>query len=146
VEDLLMKADRMSMANSVELRTPFLDYRLVEWTATLPPRLKAGRSPAGVYRSKEILRRYAEPRLPREIVERPKKGFPVPVYDWLSGELAGWATEMLTSPTARSRAWFAPEALREMARAGTAPSAGMMDRHRLWNALVLELWMQRWLP
>ena len=146
VEDLLMKADRMSMANSVELRTPFLDYRLVEWAATLPPRLKAGQSPAGIYRSKEILRRYAEPRLPREIVERPKKGFPVPVYDWLSGQLAGWATEMLTSPTAHSRAWFAPEALRELARLGTSPSAGIMDKHRLWNALILELWMQRWLP
>ena len=146
VEDLLMKADRMSMANSVELRTPFLDYRLVEWAAALPPRLKAGRSPAGVYRSKEVLRRYAETRLPREIIERPKQGFPVPVYGWLSGALAGWATETLKSATAHSRDLFAPESLDEIVRTGTASSAGVMDRHRLWNALVLELWMQRWLP
>lgn len=145
VEDLLMKADRMSMANSLELRTPFLDYRLVEWAATLPPRLKAGRSPGGAYRSKEILRRYAESRLPREIIDRPKQGFPVPVYGWLSGELAGWAEETLLSTTSQSRDWFTVDAIRGILRAGVAPSAGMIDRHRLWNALILELWMQRWL-
>ena len=65
VKNLLMKADRMSMANSLELRTPFLDYRLVEWAASLPPRLKAGRGTDGVYRSKTILRRYAAGRLPQ---------------------------------------------------------------------------------
>ncbi|GGF39738.1 asparagine synthetase B [Youhaiella tibetensis] len=144
VEDLLMKADRMSMANSVELRTPFLDYRLVEWAGALPTRLKAGPSVNGVYRSKEILRRYAEARLPREIVDRPKQGFPVPVYGWLSTELKQWAQDML-SPSAQLTNWLTPEALAAVVRAGTDRTAGMMDRHRLWNVLILELWMRRWL-
>ena len=64
VEDLLMKADRMSMANSIELRTPFLDYRLVEWAWRLPPVWKVGREANGTYSTKRVLREYARPRLP----------------------------------------------------------------------------------
>ncbi len=143
VEDLLMKADRMSMANSLELRTPFLDYRLVEWAASLPPRLKAGRGTDGVYRSKTILRRYAAGRLPQEIIDRPKQGFPVPVYGWLSNRLAEWAKDTLLSPNASLREWFRHDALQQAVVAGTSASAGMMDRDRLWNLLILETWMQR---
>ena len=145
VEDLLMKADRMSMANSLELRTPFLDYRLVEWSARLPVRLKAGPSPEGTYRSKEILRRYAQSRIPAEIVNRPKQGFPVPVYGWLSTSLSGWAKEMLLSTDAEARDWFDSDMLQKIVAAGTCPDAQMIDRHRLWNSLILEQWMRRWL-
>jgi asparagine synthase (glutamine-hydrolysing) len=144
VEDLLMKADRMSMANSLELRTPFLDYRLVEWAGRLPVRLKAGPDAAGNYRTKEILRRYAEPRLPREIVERPKQGFPVPVYGWLSGRLAPWAREMLLDSNAQLADWFKPSALQHIVLAGTQPNADSRAQHRLWSLLILEIWMRRW--
>lgn len=144
VEDLLMKADRMSMANSLELRTPFLDYRLVEWAGRLPVRLKAGPDDLGNYRTKEILRRYAEPRLPRAIVDRPKQGFPVPVYTWLSGRLAGWAREMLLSSEAELSNWLKPSALRHIVDAGTRSDAGSRARHRLWSLLILEIWMRRW--
>lgn len=145
VEDLLMKADRMSMANSIELRTPFLDYRLVEWAGTLPLRLKAGPDENGVYRSKQILRRYASRHLPSEIIDRPKQGFPVPVYGWLSTDLKDWAHDMLLSSASKATDWFEPKALADIVRQGTAPSAGMMERHRLWNILILEHWMRRWL-
>ena len=144
VDDLLMKADRMSMANSLELRTPFLDYRLVEWAGCLPVRLKAGPDAAGNYRTKEILRRYAEPRLPREIVERPKQGFPVPVYGWLSGRLAPWAREMLLDSNAQLADWFKPSALQHTVLAGTQPNADSRAQHRLWSLLILEIWMRRW--
>jgi asparagine synthase (glutamine-hydrolysing) len=144
VEDLLMKADRMSMANSLELRTPFLDYRLVEWAGRLPVRLKAGPDESGNYRTKEILRRYAEPRLPRAIVDRPKQGFPVPVYAWLSGRLAAWAREMLLSSEAQLSNWLKPSALRHIVDAGTRSDAGSRARHRLWSLLILEIWMRRW--
>lgn len=146
VEDLLMKADRMSMANSLELRTPFLDYRLVEWAARLPPRLKAGRTESGSYHTKEILRRYAATRLPDSIVNRPKQGFPVPVYGWLSGALASWARDILLAPHARLRTWFDPVALSEVLSAGTSATGIMLDKHRLWNLLILEIWMQTWMP
>jgi asparagine synthase (glutamine-hydrolysing) len=143
VEDLLMKADRMSMANSVELRTPFLDYRLVEWAWRLAPRLKVGRDAAGQYATKLILRKYARTRLPASVIERPKMGFPVPVYGWLSDRLSGWAREILDCG-ARVRAWFRDEAIGELLNSGTDPSADSQARHRLWNMLVLEHWMQSW--
>lgn len=145
VEDLLMKADRMSMAASLELRTPFLDYRLVEWAARLPTNLKVGRSGNKGYRTKEVLRRYAQPRLPASVVERPKQGFPVPVYDWLSTSLTETAHDILLSPSSQLHTWIKPDYLRSIVEAGTASNAAMMDRHRLWNLLVLEIWMQRWL-
>jgi asparagine synthase (glutamine-hydrolysing) len=143
VEDLLMKADRMSMANSVELRTPFLDYRLVEWAWRLSPRLKVGRDAAGRYATKLILRKYAQTRLPAAVIERPKLGFPVPVYGWLSDRLSGWAREVLGGG-ARVRTWFRDEAISELLNRGTDPSADSQARHRLWNMLVLEHWMQSW--
>ena len=89
-DDLLVKADRMSMANSLELRVPFLDHRLVEFAATLPDRLKVH---GGV--TKYLLKKWAEPLLPREIVYRTKKGFPVPVKSWFREELSGFARETL---------------------------------------------------
>jgi asparagine synthase (glutamine-hydrolysing) len=145
VEDLLMKADRMSMANSLELRTPFLDYRLVEWAGRLPTHLKVGPAANGVYRTKEVLRRYAAKRLPEAVITRPKQGFPVPVYDWLSGVLESWARETLMAPGAQVRAWLTDEAMERVVAEGTAPGSGMMARHRLWNLLILEIWMRRWL-
>jgi asparagine synthase (glutamine-hydrolysing) len=145
VEDLLMKADRMSMANSLEMRTPFLDYRLVEWAGRLPVRLKVGYDASGRYRTKDILRRYAEPRLPRAIVERPKQGFPVPVYGWLSGSLAAWARETLLDPSAHLAGFFKKNALQEIVKIGTSPDSDSQARHRLWSLLILEIWMRRWI-
>ena len=143
VEDLLMKADRMSMATSLELRTPFLDYRLVEWAWRLPPRLKVGPDPVN-YRTKLILRRYAATRLPQAIIDRPKLGFPVPVYDWLSGDLAGWVRDLL-GPGARVRDFLHDAAIDEMFRCGTAVQADGLARHRLWHLIILEQWMRQWL-
>src|SRR5207302_2018770 len=80
--DLLPKVDITSMACSLEARSPFLDYRLVEWAASLPEDLKLqGRT------SKYILKRAMADRLPPRIIARPKAGFGVPVAEWLRGEL-----------------------------------------------------------
>jgi asparagine synthase (glutamine-hydrolysing) len=89
-DDLLVKADRMSMAHSLELRVPFLDHHLVEFAARLPERLKVN---GGV--TKYLLKKWAEPVLPREIIHRPKKGFPVPVKSWFRGDLSSFARETL---------------------------------------------------
>jgi asparagine synthase (glutamine-hydrolysing) len=140
-----MKADRMSMAVSLELRTPFLDYRLVELAARLPSRLRVGRDAGGKYRTKLILRRFAERRLPTAIIDRPKQGFPVPVYAWLSAGLRDWAHDSLLGADARLGAWCEKSVLAAMTDAGTAPDAPSEDRHRLWNLLILELWVRQWL-
>jgi asparagine synthase (glutamine-hydrolysing) len=141
VEDLLMKADKMTMANSIELRVPFLDYRMVEWAARAPAGIKIRRVD-GHYESKSVLRQFAATRLPREIIKRPKQGFPVPAYDWLSDRLSGWAREVLPPQGARLYEWLEPGAVQEQVGRGT--SGSLMDRHRLWNLLILELWLQTW--
>ncbi|MGI9498845.1 MAG: asparagine synthase (glutamine-hydrolyzing), partial [Geminicoccaceae bacterium] len=103
VEDLLMKADKMSMANSLELRTPFLDYRLVEMAAHLPDALRVGRDRSGQYRTKRILREIAAQLIPRTVIERSKMGFPVPLYDWLKDRLQPLARDCLSSGQSRLR-------------------------------------------
>jgi asparagine synthase (glutamine-hydrolysing) len=100
-DDLLVKADRMSMANALELRVPFLDHRLVEFAIRLPRQL---RLKGGV--TKYLLKKWAERLLPREIVYRPKKGFPVPTKKWFRGDLAGYARETLLASDSPSRQFF----------------------------------------
>lgn len=145
VEDLLMKADKMTMAQSLELRVPFLDYRLVEWAARLPACWKVGRDAAGAVQTKRVLRKFAETRLPARIINREKQGFPVPVYGWLSTRLHGWAHEALGGETMLSR-WLRSDGIRRQLAAGTRSGAPDLERHRLWNLLVLELWMREWQP
>jgi asparagine synthase (glutamine-hydrolysing) len=142
-EDLLMKADKMTMAASLELRTPFLDYRLVELAARLPVSAKLRRNQGG-YETKAVLRDYARAKLPREIIDRPKKGFPVPVYRWLSGSLRPFVLDRLGGASTRCHAYLDADAVRTLAAEGTADDASMTARHRLWNLLVLDLWLGRW--
>lgn len=141
VEDLLAKADRMSMAASLELRVPFLDHRLVEWAARLPLQWKVGDAAAG-YRSKRILRGFAERRLPRRILERPKRGFPIPVYDWLKDELSAYAEERVLAAGNPLEPYFEQAPIRaalDRARAGEAPAA-----HKVWVLIVLAEWLSAW--
>ena len=101
-DDLLVKADRMSMAASLELRVPFLDHRLVEFASRLPTNLKV-RWNTGKY----LLKRCADPLLPREIVHRSKKGFPVPARSWLARELSAFARETLLASGSGANRFFA---------------------------------------
>ncbi len=144
VEDLLMKADKMTMANSLELRVPFLDYRLVEWASSQPAHSKVGLQSSGAG-TKLPLRAFAAGRLPRSILHRPKQGFPVPMYGWLHHRLRRWAHDLLGGDIAISR-WLRPATVRAVLEAGTAPNARAVERHRLWNLLILELWTREWNP
>ena len=140
VEDLLMKADKMSMAASLEVRVPFLDYRLVEWANRQPIGVKIGRVDRR-HVTKRVLRRFAKKRLPRDIIERPKKGFPVPVYQWLQGDgFSGWAVEHLVGKQARLKHCFQPEAMQgQLRRAAT----GDLDAAtKSWLLIVLETWLR----
>jgi asparagine synthase (glutamine-hydrolysing) len=146
VEDLLMKADRMSMATSLELRTPFLDYRLVEWAARAPIAAKIGPDASGQWTTKRVLRDFARDRLPAAILTRPKRGFPVPVYGWLSTSLKPMATDMVLGSGSKLAGWFRPDALRDLVARGTAADAPAHDRHRLWHLVILEQWLRVWTP
>jgi asparagine synthase (glutamine-hydrolysing) len=146
VEDLLMKADKMTMANSIELRVPFLDYRLVEWAARVPAWVKVGKGKLGRYETKRVLRDFASKRLPDSIITRPKQGFPVPVYDWLENKYKDWATDLLTSRETRLNNWMQPETINEQLQDGTRAGSSREKKQLLWNLLILELWMREWNP
>jgi asparagine synthase (glutamine-hydrolysing) len=139
IEDLLMKADKMSMAASLELRCPFLDHDFVEWCARLPLEWKVGSRKQG-YWSKRILRDYATKRLPADIVNRPKKGFPVPAYRWLERGLAGWAKERIHS--GRLDSWIRVEKLAPLI--GDAERGIHRAQHKLWSLIVLDHWLEAW--
>ncbi len=141
VEDLLMKADKMSMASSLELRVPFLIHPLVEWAAVLPREWKVGSRLTG-YMSKKILRRFAAKRVPHSIIKRPKQGFPVPAYKWLTGKTGSWAQDLLLNKNAYTGDWFNQKEIRlklNLARQGDLASA-----HKVWALIILEHWVRCW--
>ena len=142
VEDLLMKADKMSMAASVELRTPFLDYRVVEWANRQPNFVKIKRLGRKRYETKSVLRRFCARRLPREILTRDKRGFPVPVNGWLQTGLANWAKDVLTGSNSRISGAFTLAKINELI-AG-AEKGSLQASANVWLLLVLEFWLQRW--
>jgi asparagine synthase (glutamine-hydrolysing) len=142
VEDLLMKADKMSMAASVELRTPFLDYRLVEWANRQPNYVKLKRTGLRTYETKSILRRFCARRLPQQVLTRPKRGFPVPVNGWLLNGLSNWAREILSGDNSRIIQAFSLPNINDLifkTEQGSIQAAG-----KVWLLIVLEFWLQKW--
>ncbi len=140
-EDLLMKADKLSMAASLEVREPFLDHGLAEWAARLPISWRVGDATVG-YQSKRILRDFCRRRLPRKILDRPKQGFPVPAYRWLSGELRTWAENRLFSPGSHLHELFHMERVRPAF--DQAVSGNNSAAHKVWTLLILGYWLEVW--
>lgn len=131
--DILVKVDRMSMAHSLEVRSPLLDHRVIEFAATLPPEMKF----RGLT-SKYLLRRYLAERLPPELAYRPKQGFAIPLARWLRTALRPMAEDLLLSRRALGRGYFVPETIRAL---WDAHQRGARDHaHRLWALMMLELW------
>ena len=131
-----MKVDKMSMAVSLEARVPLLDHKLIEFAATVPTSLKLKNG-----RSKYLLRRLLERRLPASIVDRPKQGFAVPVAAWLRGPLAPMVDDLLASGAMRERGVFNHRTIAAMWK---EHRTGVRDhRHRLWSLVMLELWFRQ---
>jgi asparagine synthase (glutamine-hydrolysing) len=130
--DILVKADKMTMANSLELRVPFLDPEVFAVASRLPVQAKITRTT-----TKYALRRALEPIVPPHVLNRPKLGFPVPIRHWLrAGPLLEWAHEMLNASTADHL--IDVDAVRRMLdehRCGTADHS-----RRLWTLLIFMLW------
>jgi asparagine synthase (glutamine-hydrolysing) len=135
VDDILTKVDRMSMAVSLEARVPLLDHKLLEFAATVPTSLKLKNG-----RSKYLLRRLLEKRIPKAIVDRPKHGFEAPIGQWLRGPLAPMVDSLLGDRRFHSRGVFDTRAV---ARLWHEHRSGSRDhRHRLWSLVMLELWFR----
>jgi asparagine synthase (glutamine-hydrolysing) len=125
--DLLPKSDIASMAHSLELRSPFLDHRVVELGLSLPDRLKRG---------KAIVRRAFGDDLPPLVASRGKTGFGVPLAAWFRGELRDLAGDLLLG----DRGWFEQAAVERLL---AEHAAGRADNgHRLWTLVMLELWQR----
>jgi asparagine synthase (glutamine-hydrolysing) len=131
--DLLVKMDRMTMAHSLEARSPFLDHRVLELAASLPPGYKL-RGGTGKY----ILKKALAGIVPAEIRGRAKMGFGVPVGRWFRRELKPMAYDVLLDARAAGRGYFRPEAVRALLNEhqGRRVDHG----HRIWALLILELW------
>ena len=131
--ELLMKQDQMSMAASIESRVPFLDHTLVEFAARLPARWKLN----GLT-TKRVLRAAARGLLPREILERPKMGFPVPVGQWLRGPWGNVVRDVLLDRRSRERGLISAPAVEALLRDHRVGAVRATDA--LWGLLNLELW------
>jgi asparagine synthase (glutamine-hydrolysing) len=133
--ELLMKQDQMSMAASIESRVPFLDHKLVEFTASIPAQY-AIKGLAG----KQILKEAVEDLLPHDIIHRKKMGFPTPWAYWLAGSQLNDLEKMLLSPRTLERGFFKPEAVKGLF---AEHRAGRRDHgNRIWRLLNLETWMR----
>jgi asparagine synthase (glutamine-hydrolysing) len=137
VEDSLVKVDRVSMATSLEVRVPLLDHRLVEFSWRLPSHMKV-RGGEGKWILRQVLYRM----VPRELIDRPKMGFSVPLGAWLRGPLREWAEELLTTERLEQdgllRAAPIRQAWREMLAGRDATPLS------LWAVLMLQAWRERW--
>ncbi len=136
--DVLTKVDRMSMANALEVRVPFLDHRLVELAAAIPTRLK-------IYQSKPkyIIKKAFRDLLPKKIIDRHKQGFGIPLNFWMQKELTEFTSQVLLDDCLKKRRIVDVRTIRQMLE---ATAAGKCNYAReLWTVLMLELWCREFL-
>lgn len=138
LHELLMKQDQMSMATSIESRVPFLDHKLVEYTASLPERMKL----RGAWRTKHVLREAMKGILPDEILTRGKMGFPVPVGKWFRESYRHIVDEYVLSERTLARNLFDRAAVRRLV---TRHNAGENHDERLWSLVNFEMWQRRFI-
>jgi asparagine synthase (glutamine-hydrolysing) len=137
-DDILFKVDRASMATSLETRAPLLDHQLVEYVAGLPTHYKLRG-----FTTKYLLKQAARPLLPAEILERPKKGFGIPVAKWLKAELKAPMLDLLSAERLRAGGLFEPATVERLVREHLD---GRHDHRKLlWTLLMFEWWREAYL-
>ena len=136
LQELLMKQDQMSMAASIESRVPFLDHKLIEYTATMPERMKLRGSI-----TKYVLRESMKGILPEPILSRSKMGFPVPIGSWFRGAYRSIIDEYVTSERALSRGIFQSDYVRSIVHRHQVD--GEDHSERLWALVNFEMWQRQ---
>jgi asparagine synthase (glutamine-hydrolysing) len=136
-DDILTKVDRISMAHAVEVRPPFLDHRIVEFAASLPPDQRIQGS-----RQKVILKELMRGKLPPSILSRPKVGFDIPAHEWLRGPLRPLMLETFANAAAQHSGFFRFDQIDGLVQAHQERRANL--GYHLWGLLTLFLWIKKW--
>jgi asparagine synthase (glutamine-hydrolysing) len=136
-DDLLIKADRMTMANSIELRVPFLDHRVLEFAAHLP-----GSQKVRGFQMKYLLKKALANHVPKEILYRRKEGFPMPAASWLAHDLKDMVADILLDSKSIARGYFRRPAVEELINRNSQSVCYMPE---VFSLVVLELWHRTFL-
>ncbi|MCK5416136.1 asparagine synthase (glutamine-hydrolyzing) [Candidatus Parcubacteria bacterium] len=138
MDDILVKVDRASMMNSIEVRTPLLDYELVEFANKLPLKYKING-----FKTKYILRKLMEGKLPLEIIKRKKKGFGMPIASWISGDLKTMILDYLSEDVIKKQGLFNHIYINKLL--SDHFSKRKDNRKKIWTLFMFQLWHYKWL-
>lgn len=136
--DILVKTDRASMFNSLEVRSPFLDYKLVDFVNSLPIKYKFN-----FLRRKYILKELMKGKLPEKIINRPKKGFGIPLAEWLTSEIKPLMLDVLVEKKIKKQGIFNYHYIQKLIDEHLAKKKD--NRKLLWTLITFQLWQKRWL-
>jgi len=134
-DQVLAFVDYLSMAHSVEVRSPFLDYRLVEFAATIPGRLKIRNGNV-----KDILKRAVEPLIPEGITRRPKEGFVLPIFDWMVDRLKDYSRDMLSPARIGRHGLLNRDATKKLIDGYYAGNKSLAAK--IWNLMMFQVWWE----
>ena len=133
-DDILVKVDRAAMGISLETRAPFLDHRVVELAARIPLEQKISNG-----KGKQILRKILYKYVPKELIERPKQGFGIPLGDWLRGPLKEWSEDLLGQSKLENGGFFNSSVIRATWKEHLKGKRNW--EHSLWNVLMFQAWL-----
>ncbi|GBE01670.1 asparagine synthetase [glutamine-hydrolyzing] 1 [bacterium BMS3Abin08] len=137
-DDILTKVDRMSMANSLEVRPPFLDHNVAEYSFRIPANLRLHG-----FKKKHILKRIMQDRLPQKVLHGKKRGFNVPVPKWLLNELHDAVHDLLSVEKIRKQGFFNADYVKRMVEDHEKLRADFS--RNIWGLLIFTLWHDRWM-